>query len=43
MLSQTYVLSSAKLDATGHRWLAALGSYDFTYRCDRANEDADSL
>lgn len=23
----TYVLSSAKLDATGHRWLAALGTY----------------
>ena len=26
----TYILTSAKLDATGHRWLAALGSYDFT-------------
>lgn len=25
----TYVLTSAKLDATGHRWLAALSTYDF--------------
>ena len=24
-----YVLTTAKLDATGHRWLAALSSYDF--------------
>ena len=41
----TYVLSSAKLDATGHRWLAALGSYDFklVYRSGRANGDADGL
>ncbi len=30
----TYVLTSAKLDAAGHRWLAALSSFDFdiTYR-----------
>ena len=41
----TYVLSSAKLDATGHRWLAALGTYNFQlkYRCGRANGDADGL
>ena len=41
----TYVLSSAKLDATGHRWLAALSSYDFklTYRSGRSNGDADGL
>ena len=41
----TYVLTSAKLDTTGHRWLAALGSYDFTltYRCARVNGDAGGL
>ena len=41
----TYVLSSAKLDATGHRWLAALSSFDFklTYRSGRSNGDADGL
>ena len=26
----TYVLTSAKLDATGHRWVAALANYNFT-------------
>lgn len=26
----TYVLTSAKLDATGHRWVAALSSYNFS-------------
>lgn len=25
----TYVLTTAKLNATGHRWLAALSTYDF--------------
>ncbi len=41
----TYVLSSAKLDATGHRWLAALTSYDFSihYKPGRCNQDADAL
>ena len=41
----TYVLSSAKLDTTGHRRLAALSSYDFklTYRSGRSNGDADGL
>ena len=41
----TYVLSSAKLDATGHRWLALLGSYNFqlSYRSGRANANADGL
>ena len=41
----TNVLSSAKLDATGHRWLAALGSYDFkfVYGSGKANADADGL
>ena len=41
----TYVLSSAKMDATGHRWLAALSIYDFklTYRSGKSNGDADGL
>ena len=41
----TYVLSTAKLDATGHRWVAALANYNFTitYRSGRLNKDADGL
>lgn len=41
----TYVLTTAKLNATGHRWLAALATYDFTiqYRPGRQNIDADLL
>ena len=41
----TYVLTSAKLDATSHRWLASLSSYNFklTYRSGRSNGDADGL
>ena len=41
----TYVLTSAKLDATGHRWLDALGSYDFKliYRSSKSNANADGL
>jgi len=41
----TYVLTSAKLDATGHRWLSALSSFDFsiTYRSGKSNADADGL
>jgi len=41
----TYVLEKAKLDATGHRWVAALGVYDFTikYRTGKSNADADGL
>ncbi len=41
----TYVLTSAKLDATGHRWLATLANYDFNiqYRPGKSNIDADSL
>ena len=41
----TYVLTTAKLDATGHRWLAALSSYDFSlvYRSGKKNADADAL
>uniref|UniRef100_A0AAY4C672 Gypsy retrotransposon integrase-like protein 1 n=1 Tax=Denticeps clupeoides TaxID=299321 RepID=A0AAY4C672_9TELE len=41
----TYVLTTAKLDAVGHRWLAALSTYDFSlkYRPGRKNIDADAL
>lgn len=41
----TYVLTSAKLDATGHRWLAALSTYHFSlkYRSGVQNIDADAL
>lgn len=41
----TYVLTSAKLDAAGHRWLAALSTYNFSikYRAGLANKDADGL
>jgi dUTPase len=41
----TYVLEKAKLDATGHRWIAALGVYDFTikYRTGKSHQDADGL
>ena len=41
----TYVLSTAKLDATGHRWLAELQNYNFniTYKAGKLNKDADGL
>ena len=41
----TYVLSSAKLDATGYRWLAALSVYNFDlkYRRGMDHSDADGL
>uniref|UniRef100_A0A8C4TAC5 Gypsy retrotransposon integrase-like protein 1 n=1 Tax=Erpetoichthys calabaricus TaxID=27687 RepID=A0A8C4TAC5_ERPCA len=41
----TYVLTTAKLNATGHRWLAALSTYDFNlqYRPGKHNIDADML
>lgn len=41
----TYVLTSAKLDAAGHRWLAALSTFRFNikYRAGNANGDADGL
>ncbi|XP_052469911.1 uncharacterized protein LOC128026690 [Carassius gibelio] len=41
----TYVLTTAKLSATGHRWLAALSTYDFDvlYRPGKNNTDADLL
>ena len=41
----TYVLTTAKLDATGHRWVAALSSYTFsiTYKPGKGHVDADAL
>lgn len=41
----TYILTSAMLDATGHRWLAALAAYDFDikYRPGVNNADADGM
>lgn len=41
----TYILTTAKLDATGHRWLAALEAYDFSisYKTGKTNTDADAL
>lgn len=41
----TYVLTSAKLDATSHRWLAALSMYNFDihYKSGQHNIDADGL
>ena len=41
----TYVLTTAQLDATGHRWLAALSAYNFDlkYRPGNTNADADAL
>jgi hypothetical protein len=41
----SYVISSAKLDATGHRWLAELSTFDFSihYRSGSRNGDADAL
>ncbi|KAL3967235.1 hypothetical protein ACER0C_029268 [Sarotherodon galilaeus] len=41
----TYLLSSAKLDATGYRWLSALSTFTFKliYRAGKQNSDADGL
>lgn len=41
----TYILTSAKLDAASHRWLATLSTFSFKlqYRAGRHNMDADSL
>lgn len=41
----TYVLTTAKLDATGQRWIAALSNYNFyiKYRSGKKNVDADGL
>ena len=41
----TYVLTTAKLDATGQLWLASLSNYNFKllYRSERKNQYADAL
>ena len=41
----TYVFSTAKLDATGQRWLAELSNYNckISYRSGKNNADADGL
>ena len=41
----TYVLTTAKLDATGYRWVAALSNYTFSilYKPGKANRDTDAL
>lgn len=41
----TYLLTTAKLDATSHRWLAALSTFSFKilYRAGKQNLDADAL
>ncbi len=40
-----YVLSTAKLNSTGHRWVSELADYNFEikYRPGKANKDADTL
>lgn len=41
----TYILTTAKLDATSYRWLSALSTFSFKlqYRAGKQNVDADSL
>ena len=41
----TYILTTAKLNATGHRWVAELAQFDFCikYRAGKENIDADKL
>ena len=41
----TYLVSSAKLSPTDHRWLSSLAVFDFkiSYRCGKANGDANGL
>ena len=41
----TCVLTSAKLDACGQRWVAKLANYNFTirYKCGQSNVEADAL
>ena len=41
----TYVLTTAKLDAASHYWVASLANYNFRlhYQAGRTNIDADSL
>ena len=41
----TYILTTAKLDATGQRWVSALSEFNFdiTYRAGLKNGDADAM
>ena len=41
----TYILTSAKLDATGQRWVASLANYDFRifYKSGKTNVEADAF
>ena len=41
----TYVLSTARLEATGHRWIAGLANYNFHihYKSGKSNTEADAL
>ena len=41
----TYMLTTAKLDATGQRWIAALANYNFSlhYKSGKTNIEADAL
>ena len=41
----TYILTTAKLDATGQRWVASLANYNFKifYRSGKFNVEADAL
>ena len=41
----TYVLTTAKLDATGHRWVAALSNYNLSiiYKPGQGHHEADAL
>ena len=41
----TYVLSTAKLNSTGHRWVSELADFNFEikYRPGKVNKDADTL
>ena len=41
----TYVLTTAKLDAMGHRWVAGLANYNFHihYQSGKSNVEADAL
>ena len=41
----TYILTTTKLDATGHRWIAKLTKFNFTvyYHLEKSNVEADVL
>ena len=44
-ITPSHVLTTAKLDATGQRWVASLANYNFTitYHSGMHNVDADTL